>query len=373
MATGWPMKTTYANGDVYSASDVNDITGTINLLGASVAYTAGKNKIINGDFYVNQRNATTCTGTGTDTWIFDRWLCQASGGATFTPQNFTAGTAPVTGYEGKTYQRIVTTGQTGTSVYTQLLQRIEDVRTFANQAVTISFWAKASTGTPKIAVEARQDFGTGGSPSTAVNTYIGQSTLSTSWVRYTQTVTIPSISGKTLGTTNNSFLAVNLWTSAGTDFNSRTGSLGIQSATIDIWGVQVESGSTVTAFQTATGTIQNELAACQRYYYRQTASTAYMPFTSNSSAYTTSSIVVQLPLPVQMRVAPTSLEYASLMFTDQVSNVAAGVALSLDSQNSKYIGGIFTSGGGGVFTIYRTYQLIANNSTSAYLAFNAEL
>ena len=26
MATGWPMKTTYANGDVYSASDVNDIT-----------------------------------------------------------------------------------------------------------------------------------------------------------------------------------------------------------------------------------------------------------------------------------------------------------------------------------------------------------
>ena len=35
MAVGWPTKTTYANGDVYSASDVNDTNGTINLLQTS--------------------------------------------------------------------------------------------------------------------------------------------------------------------------------------------------------------------------------------------------------------------------------------------------------------------------------------------------
>lgn len=33
MATGFPMKTTYANGDVLAAADVNDITGTVNSLG----------------------------------------------------------------------------------------------------------------------------------------------------------------------------------------------------------------------------------------------------------------------------------------------------------------------------------------------------
>jgi len=32
MAVGFPLKTTYANGDVYSASDVNDTNGTLNLL-----------------------------------------------------------------------------------------------------------------------------------------------------------------------------------------------------------------------------------------------------------------------------------------------------------------------------------------------------
>jgi hypothetical protein len=42
----------------------------------------------------------------------------------------------------------------------------------------------------------------------------------------------------------------------------------VSNETIDFWGIQVEAGSTATAFQTATGTIQGELAACQRYYYR---------------------------------------------------------------------------------------------------------
>jgi hypothetical protein len=44
---------------------------------------------------------------------------------------------------------------------------IEDVRTFAGQQVTISFWAKADA-TKNIAVELVQGFGSGGSPSTEV-------------------------------------------------------------------------------------------------------------------------------------------------------------------------------------------------------------
>jgi hypothetical protein len=32
MAVGFPLKVTYANGDVYSASDVNDTNGTVNLI-----------------------------------------------------------------------------------------------------------------------------------------------------------------------------------------------------------------------------------------------------------------------------------------------------------------------------------------------------
>jgi len=142
MAVGLPLKTTYANGDVFSASDINDTNGTINITAAPFA--AGKNKIINGDFYVNQRNFT-CT-TSSTTFGHDRWRLRSAGGtATYSTQAFTAGTAPVAGYEGTNFARLVTSGQSGTNDYASIEQPIEDVRTFAGQTVTVSFWAKAST------------------------------------------------------------------------------------------------------------------------------------------------------------------------------------------------------------------------------------
>ena len=256
-------------------------------------YAAGKNKIINGDFRINQRAFTSITTDGT--YGFDRWALGTAGGATYTPQTFTAGAAPVAGYEAINFAQVATTGQSGTSVITILLQRIEDVRTFAAQTATISFWAKATSGTPKIAIEMQQNFGSGGSAN--VNTYAGQITMTTSWARYSVTVAVPSVSGKTIGTS--SFLGLNLWTSAGSDFNARTGSLGIQTATIGIWGVQVEDGSTATPFQTATGTIEGELAACQRYF--QTSGTSiYSANVTSGSTYATNYF-----LPVQMRTSPT--------------------------------------------------------------------
>ena len=68
-------------------------------------FYAGKNKIINGDFNINQRNFTSNTTSGL--YNFDRFLQANSGGtATVTPQTFTAGTAPVTGYEGRNFLQI---------------------------------------------------------------------------------------------------------------------------------------------------------------------------------------------------------------------------------------------------------------------------
>ena len=329
-------------------------------------FAAGKNKIINGDFLINQRAFSSTTTSGA--YMFDRWSNYLSDGTvTYSSQSFTLGTAPVTGYEGTTFIRCVTSGQTATGAAALLFQKIESVRTFANQTVTVSFWAKAGTGTPKIALELGQNFGSGGSAS--VNNYLGQVTLSTSWIRYSATIALPSIAGKTVGTSDN--LGVNFWTSAGSDFNSRTGSLGIQSATIDIWGVQVEAGSVATAFQTATGTIQGELAACQRYYQRFGTGLANARTGFIMGASSTTQLYASKSLPVTLRTNPTSIDYSTLGLTDGVNATVAVTTAALNSADNQTPNVLFTVASG--LTQFRTYEVINNNNAAGYIGISAEL
>jgi hypothetical protein len=371
MAVGFPTKVNFATGDVLTAQNMNDLSGTVNLL-ESAQYAAGKNKVINGDFSINQRNFTSTTTTVT--YGFDRfnYVC-ADGTVTYSAQTFTPGTAPVVGYEAANFARLVTTGQTLTTAEARLRHAIEDVRTLAGQTATISFWAKAASGTPKIAVELIQSFGTGGSPSAGTNTYAGQATLSTSWARYSVTVAIPSISGKTIGTTaNTSFLGVNLWTSAGSTYNSRTGSLGIQSNTFDIWGVQVEAGSTASPFQTATGTLQGELAACQRYYWRVTPGTSLSRFLSQQGATGATDTYGTVNNPVSMRVHPTSVDFSALSLvrpdTTAFAVTTLTISASLGTVNNS---GIAASAASGLTS--NIWYVLATSSVSGYIGFSAEL
>jgi hypothetical protein len=246
------------------------------------------------------------------------------------------------------------------------------VRTFAGQTVTLSFWAKAASGTPSVSTEFQQSFGSGGSPSATVSIPAGKTAITTSWARYSVSVAIPSISGKTIGTAGDSRLAFNLFTSAGSDFNARTNSLGIQSATIDFWGVQVEAGSVATAFQTATGTIQGERAACQRYYFRNTAGTAYGPMVIGGYFFATTQYVSNVMFPVTMRTAPSSVEYSSLVIQDSsnVLNYPSAVSIDVAITNINGCSLNFTVSGA---TQGRFGRVLSDNNVNGYLAFNAEL
>ena len=361
------------NGQVLTA-DSTAATGlawaTASSSPTSYGYAAGKNAIINGDFRVNQRKFTS-SGVS-DTYGFDRWLQQFTGGTfTVSAQTFTAGTAPVAGYEGKNFVRCVTASQSAAGDYAYYVQRIEDVRTFANQTVTVSFWAKAASGTPKVSVEFSQFFGSGGSPSATARNYMGQVTLSTSWTRYSVTASVASISGKTLGTTDDSWLGLYLWTSGGTDYNSRTNSMGIQNATIDFWGVQVEAGSTATAFQTATGTIQGELAACQRYFWRAGGDSVQDRIFGNGIMVTTTTARHLLVFPVQMRTPSTITPSAAstfYLYGGAGAQIPTAVSISAITQQNCTVDATRSTS-----TIGQASLLQAVGTANAYIDVNGEL
>jgi hypothetical protein len=285
MAVGFPTKVDYATGDVLSAGNMNDLSGTVNLL-ESAQYAAGKNKIINGDFGIWQRG-TSFTTNGA--YTADRFqMTTTAGQGTVSQQTFTPGTAPVAGYENQYFLRY---NATASNADPRIFQPLEDVRTFAGQTVTVSFWAKSATSNALAQIQLAQIFGSGGSANVTVNS--SAITLTSSWARYSATLTLASISGKTIGTNSNLRLTFDLENSTAFDF--------------DLWGVQLEAGSTASAFQTATGTKQGELAACQRYYWRASFDAATQRLGSGICLSTTNAFI-QIPYPVEMRIRPTALE-----------------------------------------------------------------
>jgi hypothetical protein len=289
MAVGFPAKTNFATGEVLTATNMNDITGTLNLL-QSTLYPAGRNKIINGNFGVWQRG-TSFSNPAFGAYAADRWFLSHDGTGvtrTISQQTFTPGTAPVAGYEGTYFLRYaVSVAGTGNTA-NNLMQKIEDVRTFAGQTVTVSFWAKAAAAATYSAGNVAQDFGSGGSATVYTVPSPATFNFTTSWARYSYTVNVPSIAGKTIGT--NSHLDVTISGLTNTTF------------TLDVWGVQIEAGSTASPFQTASGSVGGELALCQRYYQKYSGDTIAI---FNGTYYSTTAFYGVFSYPV-MRVAPTT-------------------------------------------------------------------
>lgn len=220
-----------------------------------------RNEIINGDFSIWQR-ATSQTTSGFGS--VDRWSNAHFGSSkTTSRQSFAVGQTDVPG-DVSFFCRTVVTSVANAGHFVNMRQPIEGVRSLAGRSVRVSFYAKADLARP-IAIEFEQNFGTGGSPSTPVNGIGAQKfNLTTSWQKFSATVSIPSISGKTLGTDGNDHLSIFFWFDAGATYDARTAALGQQSGTFDIALVQVEEGGADTSFEYRPP--QVELALCQRFY-----------------------------------------------------------------------------------------------------------
>lgn len=203
---------TYQTGYIVIASDLllyisltdnnlnNDPTlDAVNwkLQGADVGNEA---EIINGDFSALcwQRLepavvSFVLTGS-TFTYTADRWgATPGTGGtATVTRQAFTLGQTAVPDEPEFFYRFDLTVAPSDRFI---VGQRINNVRNFAGQTVTVSFFARGPATT--VQVRATQVFGSGGSADVSV---VSGYTLTGTFARKDVTLAVPSISGKTIGT-----------------------------------------------------------------------------------------------------------------------------------------------------------------------------
>jgi hypothetical protein len=351
-AASTPARLAVGNNGETLVADSSTSTG----LRYTATYAAGKNKIINGAFDVWQRG-TSFANPANFSYFADRFysVSNNSGGTvTLSRQTFTGTDIPVAG--AQYYFRSVGASPTG-AAYNVFGQRIENVQTFAGQTVTISFYAKADTPrnvTPNL----YQNFGSGGS--TEVQTTGSAISLTTSWARYSQTFTVPSISGKTIGTS--SFLAFEISQPVNV------------SHTLEYYGVQLEAGSVATSFQTATGTIQGELAACQRYFIRIGGNKIYEVMGLGYTDSTTETYASRT-LPVTMRTTPsTTFAAANLFRTNQGGgSVATGTGIGQDGNASSPNLVNFYLQYSATGAASRGAAIQANNSTSATMDISAEL
>ena len=281
-----------------------EVEGTLTAQGQNVSPFSGfKNYIINGNFDVWQyETSQTSSGYGSD----NRWF-NYNLGSTKTHSQVACTDVERSLFSSSKFSRTVVSSVAAASYSVHKQQRIEDVTKLAGKKVTLSFWAKADSN-KNIAIEFAQIFGIGGTPSSSVTGVGAQKVaLTSTWAKYTVTVQMPSIVGKTLGTdgVHTSYTSSYFWFDAGSDYNSRTSSLGQQSGTFDIAQVQLEEGSVATPFENRPYGL--ELSLCQRYLPVLFADNSHFSGAASSNI----SAIINIPFLVSTRVPPTGVSISS--------------------------------------------------------------
>jgi hypothetical protein len=315
-----------------------------------------RNVLINGAFDFWQRGTSfTLTSSA---YHADRWLASRSGSSTITAtrEAFAANEINATGFgDAGFYLKYAVTSS---AAFNSLSQKIEDVRTLAGQAVTISFWAKGVSPGTGLHFGYLQNYGTGGSPQNSNSGQVNFGSLSSEWTRYSYTFTIPSVSDKIIG--ENSSLDIRI--------GQRGGDTSTASWELNIWGVQLEAGSVATPFRRNANSFQGELAACQRYYWRQPATTITTPYGMGLTTSTTAHAIL-IRNPVTMRTSPSSIEFLNLMVTDGATNFTpSSIALAEANPDVLQINTAVTGA-----TQFRPVWMRANVTTNAFFAASAEL
>ena len=277
----------YYNGSAWTAVGATSPTNVPNL----------SNPVLNSAMQVWQRG-TSFAISNTSAYTADRWQGRVT--ATCTTSYSRQLTGDTTNLPNIQYAIRVqrASGQTALP-YLILEQSFESVNSipFAGKTVTLSFYARAganfSAASSQLGIQLYSGTGTDQNISgayTGLTAVVNQTpTLTTTWQRFSYTGSVASTATELAI----SMLYQTVGTAGAADY-------------FEVTGVQLEVGSSVTAFNTYATTIQGELGACQRYYYLVGAG-SNKPLGSSLNE-TTTITYVDVYAPVTMRTAPTIVQ-----------------------------------------------------------------
>ena len=350
---------------------------------AASPYTM-KNRIINGDFRIDQRNAgasVTPSATGSNVYNVDRWATQISVASKFSVQQST--TAP-TGFSNSLKVTSLSAYTVGASDYFVVNQLIEGLNvadlawgTANAKTVTLSFQVYSSlTGTFAGAI----------GNAAGNRSYPFSYTISNANTWTTVSITIVGDTTGTWLTTNGIGMYVYFNLGTGTTYSGTAGSwaaanyvsatgatsvVGTNGATFYLTGVQLEIGTSATPFERRM--YGQELALCQRYLPAISSGTSGNSLTGSGYATSTTNFRVITPYFVSPRVAPTGITISSAShYTAQIAATqGTPSAIAFNSVSSSTAAAIDCTVSG--FTAGQAGMLYSSNASAQILFTGCEL
>jgi len=363
------------------ARDFADLAGS-----ADAGGLTGRNLIINGAMQVAQRGTSS---TLTQIRTCDRWKVQFSGDVTQSQEDLSSSDTPYSFGFRKALKLLNTANADATNTYTQVFQIIEAQNvassgwdyTSSSSSITVQFWVKSSLAGTYTSFLRTND---GTSRSYSFDFVL----VADTWKLVT--VTVPGNSGLTFGNDTGAGLDLfvvpyygsNFTTPSHTDDAWQTYAGGdiagdyaqnwknTSSATFFITGVQLEIGDKATPFEHRS--YADELARCQRYYYRRSAGGVNDGFLQGGSEGQ-STFAGIFTFPVSMRALPA---YSSANGTNYFF-VFSGSAVNFDTLAGFVIQSpdsciLYQNTFGTSLTANAPYTCRFQN-TSAFIQFDAEL
>ena len=274
---------------------------------------AGKNYVINGGMDVWQRGTSLTGITAGNTFLADRWSVGTAGAYNVYLSRQLTGdltNLPHIQYCLR-YGRTVGDTNGNWNVLNTSFETINSIP-LAGKTVTLSFYARAganfSSSGKGLASFVMSGTGIDQNLTLAYTGAIysyGGHTLTSNWQRFTNTYLVP---------TNSTEVAISFqYVPTGT---------AIINDYYEITGVQLEVGTTPTAFSRAGGTIAGELAACQRYFvrYAQNSAIGNTMYFASGNAISTTRAMVSIPVPVNLRTVPSLTKTSGVALYNQGSN-----------------------------------------------------